>query len=168
MMFCPRCGTKNSTEQKFCRSCGMNLADVTFSYLQQFPDSAATSIQKQERRLERFGGIVFGGFGLVILTAIGAIIYWIVTKMILTGENIWSGILLVAFMVFAGLLLTYVVLRESINDKKQKLNIQLASTELKRPFAAAELGPGRSEPAISVVEDTTELLPIESKTRKLP
>lgn len=97
----------------------MNLTDIASSYLLQFPQGAAADIKRQERMLESFGRIAFGGFGLVILTAIGAIIYLIVTRMILSGTNFWSGILLVAFIIFAGLSLGYVFLQESIKEKSR-------------------------------------------------
>ncbi len=114
--------------------------------------------------LERFGQIAFGGFGVVVLTAIAGLIYWIVTKVILTGESFWGGILLIAFMVFAALTLAYVFLRESINEKKQKINPQLAGN----PDASVpRLGDATFQPAVSVIEDTTDLLPVENRTKKL-
>ena len=145
----------------------MNLTEIAASFLQQFPHGGNTNIRKQERMLERFGQIAFGGFGLVILTGVGGIIYWIVTKTILTGEGFWGGILLVAFMVFAVLTLAYVILRESINEKKQKFNPQLLAVEADLSSTAPQLREGHLQPAVSVVEDTTDLLPVENKTQKL-
>jgi len=79
----------------------MNLSEITGIYLQQFPGGAVAEIRKQERLLERFGQIAFGGFGLVILAAVIGIIYVIITKMILSGANLWSGILVVSVIVLA-------------------------------------------------------------------
>lgn len=142
----------------------MNLTDIAASFLQQFPHEGTANIQKREQMLERFGQIAFGGFGVVILTAVAGIIYWIVTKVILTGESFWGGILLIAFMVFAALTLAYVFLRESINEKKQKINPQLAGN----PDATVpRLGDVSFQPAPSIIEDTTDLLPVENRTKKL-
>jgi hypothetical protein len=145
----------------------MNLTDIAASFVQQFPQGAIANIHKQERMLERFGQIAFGGFGLVILAAVGGMIYMIFTKMILTGINFWSGVLLVAFIIFAALSLAYVLFRESINEKKQKLNPHLLAAERENHPAAPQLHEGHFQPAVSVVEDTTDLLPVENKTRKL-
>jgi len=142
----------------------MNLTDIAASFLQQFPHEGAANIQKQERMLERFGQIAFGGFGLVILAAVVGIIYWIVAKVILTGESFWAGILLIAFIVFAALTLAYVFLRESINEKKQKINPQLTGNP---DVSAGRLGDSNFQPAMSVIEDTTDLLPVENRTKKL-
>lgn len=144
----------------------MNLTDIAVSFRQQFPHEGSANIRKREQMLERFGQIAFGGFGVVILTGVAGIIYWIVTKVILTGESFWSGILLIAFIVFAVLALAYVILRESINEKKQKLNPHLAAEAETAPPAPL-LQEGNFQPAVSVVEDTTDLLPVESRTRKL-
>ena len=142
----------------------MNLTDIAASFLQQLPQGGAANIRKQERMLERFGQIAFGGFGVVALTAIAGLIYWIVTKVILTGESFWGGILLIAFIVFAALTLAYVFLRESINEKKQKINPQLAGN---LDASVPRLGDAAFQPAASVIEDTTDLLPIENRTKKL-
>jgi len=142
----------------------MNLTDIAASFLQQLPQGGAANIRKQERMLERFGQIAFGGFGVVALTAIAGLIYWIVTKVILTGESFWGGILLIAFIVFAALTLAYVFLRESINEKKQKINPQLAGSA---DASMRRLGDATFQPAASVIEDTTDLLPVENRTKKL-
>src|SRR5687768_18148948 len=99
-MFCPSCGAKNSTEQRFCRSCGMNLEPVAQSLLEQFPGGGDPDLIRRERRLERFGQFAFGGFGLVLVAAVIGLIYTIFTKMVLDGQQPWAGILLIAFILF--------------------------------------------------------------------
>ena len=140
----------------------MNLVEITASYLQQFPHGSVPDIRKQERALERFGQVAFGGFAIAILAGISAIIYLIVTRMILSGENFWFGVLLTFFIVFAALSLAYVFLQESLNEKKSKLGSPAAS-EARVP---EQLGQPVFQPAASVVEDTTELLHAENKSRK--
>lgn len=144
----------------------MSLTDIAASFLQQFPHGGAADIRKQEQMLERFGQIAFGGFGLVLLAGVGGLIYWIITKTILTGEGFWGGILLIAFIIFAVLTLAYVILRECINEKKQKVNTHLLAAELETPPTAPQLQEGNFQPAVSVVENTTDLLPVENRTRK--
>src|SRR5687768_6453454 len=118
-MFCPNCGANNSTEQKFCRACGLNLEQTALSLLEQIPSAESLKLLRRERNLEKFGNIVFTGFGLVLLTGIGAIIYLIITTIIMNG-NVLGGVLIIAFLVFAALALTYVALNEDLKERKQK------------------------------------------------
>jgi hypothetical protein len=147
----------------------MNLEQTAASLLEQFPADQRTDVQKQERLLERFGRIAFGGFGLIVVVAIIGLIYTIITKFVLTGTNIWAGILLAAFIAFAGLTLAYVVLNESLKAKRGKPDT--SSPELEPDASATDrlLGESHFEPAVSVTEDTTHRLTPEtiSKTRKL-
>lgn len=145
----------------------MNLEISAASLLDQFPNAQRASLQRQERNLERFGQIAFGGFGIVLLAAMIGIIYAIVTKMILTGANLWVGILLTAFVVFAGLALCYVVLNESLKEKRAKLHANASEEPLQAPDTDKLLEKGSFEPVPSVVDDTTDLLKAEVKTRRL-
>jgi len=165
-MFCPNCGANNSTEQKFCRSCGLNLEKTAETLLEQIPSAESAKLFKRERNLEKFGSIAFGGFGLVILTAISAIIYLIITKMILTGSSVFGGILLIAFLVFAALTLAYVGFNEDLKERKQKANPSLKSELTEKQETEKLLEEKYFEPVPSVTENTTDLLYAESKTRK--
>ena len=166
-MFCPNCGANNSTEQKFCRSCGLNLQRTAESLLEQMPSAESAKLLKRQRSLEKFGNIAFGGFGLVLLTGISGIIYVIFTRMILTGENIFAGILLIAFMIFAALTLAYVVFNEDLKERKQKMNPTLNNELSAKQDTAKLLEEKHFVPISSVTENSTELFPIENKTRKL-
>jgi len=166
-MFCPNCGANNSTEQKFCRSCGLNLEKSSESLLEQIPNAQNANLIKQSQLVEKFGNFALGGLGLVILTAISAIIYGIFSKMILTGANVLVGILLIAFLIFAALSLIFVMFNESIKEKKAKTNPALKSELNEKQETAKLLEQKHFEPAASVTENSTELLFVENKTRKI-
>ena len=168
-MFCPNCSAKNSTDLRFCRSCGMNLEQISAAISDQYPSGSMIELERREQRLERFGWIAFGGFGIVVGVAILGLIGIIISRMILTGSQFWVGILLVAFIIFAALTLTYVFFKEELKEKRKAL------TKERNAERPAELNvdtnrllnPPSAGRVASVIEDTTELLPIENKTRQL-
>lgn len=165
-MYCPNCGANNTTEQNFCRACGLNLEDTAKSLLAQIPSAETANLLKREQMLEKFGNFAFGGFGVVLLIAVGGIIYAIVQGMILSGKQPWVGVLLTAFIIFAVLTLAYVVFNEDLKEKKKKLSRQ-AQKELAEPKTTGKfLEEKPFEPVPSVVENSTELLAVEQKTRK--
>lgn len=166
-MFCPNCGAKNTTEQKFCRSCGLNLEQITFALLEQIASTESAELFKRQRSLEKFGNIAFGGFATVFLTAIGVILYFILTQMILSGTNVFFGVLLVSFIVFAVLSLIYVIFNEDLKEREQKIYPTLAKEITETPETGKLLEENPFEITTSVTEETTELLYAENKTRKL-
>lgn len=166
-MYCPNCAAKNDTEQKFCRSCGMNLEKTAALLAEQFSEGLASDIERAEQRLERFGQFAFGGFAVVLGIAILGILYFIVTKMILSGTQPWAGALLTAFIVFAALTLTYVVLNEDLKEKKKTPAKAQPEMQARETAELERLTDGASMPIPSVTENTTDLLQTENKTRKL-
>ncbi len=165
-MFCPNCGANNSTEQKFCRACGLNLESAAQSLLEQIPSAESANLLKQERRLEKFGAFAWYGFCSVLLIGICSMIYAIVTNMILTGEKVWFGVTLVAFIVFGAMSLAYVFLNEDLKERKLKSTPTLKNDLIEKRDTAKLLEDKPFEPVPSVIENTTELLHAEPKTRK--
>ncbi len=144
----------------------MNLEGSAASFLEQFPDGVRSELQKQERNLERFGSVAFTGFGIVLGIGVLGLLYWIFDKVVLSGSDPLQGILLMAFIIFASLMLGYVVRRESLNEKRQKLGMAPVPT-YPLPDASTDklLHESTVEPVPSIVEHTTELL-VESKGRR--
>jgi hypothetical protein len=147
----------------------MNLEQISSAMTDQYPSGSAAELDQREQRLERFGRIAFGGFGIVVGVAVLGLIGTIISRMILTGSQFWVGILLVAFIVFAALTLAYVIFNEDLKDKRKAL-AKVRNAE-RTPELDVDTNRLLNQPpagrVASVIEDTTDLLPVENKTRRL-
>lgn len=166
-MFCPNCGANNSTEQKFCRSCGLNLEKSAESLIEQMPNAQNANLLKQTQMLEKFGNFAFGGFGIVLLTAIAGIIYVIFNKMILPGTNVLAGILFISFIVFGVLAVIFIFFNEHLKEKKAKINPALPNELTAAKATGKLLEEKHFYPVPSVAENSTELLFAVNKSRKI-
>ncbi len=166
-MFCPNCGANNSTEQKFCRSCGLNLEKSAESLIEQIPNAQNANLLKQTQLIEKFGNVALGGFGIVLLAGLSTIIYFIFSRTILSGVNVLAGILLIAFLIFAILSLIFVFFNESLKEKKAKINPVLADELAGAKDTRKLLEERHFESVSSVTENSTEFLFAENKTRKI-
>lgn len=165
-MYCPNCGNQNTTEQKFCRKCGMNLEASAESLMRQ---TEGGEITPSDRRLEVFGSVVFSALGVIGALVLAGLVYTMVTRFVLTGEAIAFGIVLSLLIIFGGLALAFVVLNEG-RKEKQAAHKGFASQQdslSDAPNTAKLIESGHFEPVPSVVDDTTELLKVEARTRKL-
>ncbi|HJQ31872.1 MAG TPA: hypothetical protein VJ866_06835 [Pyrinomonadaceae bacterium] len=75
-MLCPNCGTRTTTEHKFCRNCGMNLEPVSralTAHLSHGGAAAAAAARESERRGTRrmtrglLAGVAVILFGLLLM-----------------------------------------------------------------------------------------------------
>jgi len=166
-MFCPNCGANNSTQQKFCRSCGFNLEKSAESLIEQMPSAQTTSLAHREKLIERFGNFALGGLGIVGIIGIFALLRFLVTNIMVPGTNVFAVVLLAAFFIFAILSLVFVVLNESIKEKKAKSNSALIE-EIPESIKTGKLLEEKPfEPAATITENSTELLFVENKTQKI-
>jgi len=163
-MFCPACGSNNSTDQRFCRKCGLNLEPSVKSLLEQFPASRREDLESRNRGLEKFGQIAFGGFVFVMAVALLGLIYAILDRMVFSGNNPLVGIILMTFVIFGVLSLAYVFFREDQKAKRQKSTDVATVIELPLPITTGRLlDESKFDPVPSVIENTTDLLPRESR-----
>ena len=69
-MFCPKCGSQNSEETKFCRGCGADISNV----LAVVEGKAPAGLQLSEKEIDlssrAWRGLI-GGMGFLILSGIG-------------------------------------------------------------------------------------------------
>lgn len=165
-MFCPSCGAKNGTEQKFCRSCGFNLEISARSLLEQLPSAKSVGLTKREQAIEKFGMVAFTGLGLVLLSGVLGLLYYIFMLNIWNGKNIPLGIILMLLVVFGVMALTYIYIVASDDGKKMVGNPGMARELDKGVDTGKLLEEGDFQPA-SITERTTDLLHVENRTRKL-
>lgn len=166
-MFCPGCGSKNSIDQRFCRNCGLNLEASAQSLVSQVPEGDRAALEISERRLEKFGEFAFGGLMVVVSSGVLVMLYAVLERMVLSGEQPWTGILLMAFLIFATLTLAYVAFRESLKEKRKSMGIRPVSIPgiESAPVTGRLLEERPFDSVPSAIEDTTSLLP-QDRTRR--
>jgi hypothetical protein len=157
-MYCPNCGKPNSTEQKFCRSCGLSLEKVVQTLVEQLPATNLDKhLQDQQRKVERWLHIIAGG---TISIIVGAVLWGLIYEIILVKGDVLVGSLfltcIIGFILSAGL----AIYRESLlkaNGKRQLPQAPLAQSQDTANLLAASSGQSIS----SITEHTTELLGVE-------
>ena len=163
-MYCPNCAKENSTDQKFCRACGLNLEKTADALLDQMPNLDGVSNSQISRFFETIGKLGFGGLIGAVLVGVVFLIGTVINKFILSGQidKIVTGVVLIVFIISALFGLAYVIFQESQKDKKQKINPVLQK-EIEAIDTAKLLEEKPFEPIPSVTEVTTNLLFVETK-----
>jgi len=163
-MYCPNCGNKSSTDQRFCRSCGLGLEKVAQTLVEQLPTKLDENLEAQKNRLEQWGVAALSVFGLGLLSAL---LYWIVYKLMITQGNVMTGLAFLGFLVLVGCGLLSVILfakANEVGEAKNKRRITQPEGPAKSETTRELLPEGRLEQTPSVTEHTTELLFVERKS----
>ncbi len=159
-MYCPNCGLATSTEQKFCRSCGLSLEKAALSLVEQLPAvELNTHVRERQRRVERLLYMLGGSAAVIFVVSL----FWTVINEIIIGKgHVLGGLIFLAlilgFIVFA-LLMLY---RDSLLKASSKRPTQ--PTLPQGENTARLLPESHIEPIPSVTERTTELLAAEKKS----
>jgi len=163
-MFCPNCGKQTSTDQKFCRACGLGLDKIAQSLGEQLPARVDQSLLARKERLEKLGLGALGVFGSGIL---GLILYFIGQKLLVQG-NLLAALAMVGLVIMLGCgLLSVILFARAKELGEQASKRQTQSNEIEAGGSTKELLPeARFEPVPTVTERTTELLFAEKRDTK--
>jgi hypothetical protein len=138
----------------------MNLQAAAASLTEQFPSGERDKLAGREQLIESFGRFAFGWFGIVLLLGVAGLIYMISRELIFNGREPWAGYLFILFLISAVLMLAYVFFREDLKDRRKKI-LPESPRELDKPAVTGKLlEEGEFEPIPSIVEETTDLLPV--------
>jgi uncharacterized membrane protein YvbJ len=166
-MFCPNCAAQNNASQHYCRTCGIKLDEIAESLASQRPSEEFARLMQRKRRFELAGILCLSTAGIIgLCLVIAAVFYyklqWVGPELLFRS----ASIALVLFTLLSGIFLSYPKIAKKFESLKSRVpnppkNEVEAVTTSKliedRPF----------EPIPSATEDSTELLPIRSKTTKL-
>jgi hypothetical protein len=162
-MYCPNCGTIISSDQSFCRSCGLGLEKIAQSLIEQRPTEFEESLQQRKERIERWGVAALSVFGAGVLSLP---LYKIVMMMLEGRMLVGLGYLALLLVLCCGLLA--VILFAKANEvEKAKTKARVASPETlpKTNTTAKLLAPDQLDSLPSVTERTTELLFAEKEVK---
>jgi hypothetical protein len=165
-MFCPNCATNNSTEQKFCRSCGIYLGVIAESLLLQLTTAQNARLSKKESSIENFKNFVLSRFGLGLLIGVIFIISSIFFKVILKDNNVSFGISLIVITVSTVWIILCASYFQFAKERKAQINPAMTSELTDKKDTGKLLEEKPFEPVQSVTENSTELLSVENKTQK--
>jgi cytochrome c biogenesis protein CcdA len=138
----------------------MNLASAAQSLVEQFPSGDQTDMTRREVRLEKLGNLAFVGFLFVMIFAVLGLLFAILGRLVVSGDNPLMGIAVMVFIIFGMMTLGYVFFRKSLKEKRKKNFTQESESQRVPPAVTARLIEEREfEPVPTITEETTNLLP---------
>jgi len=157
-MYCPKCGNKNAEDQNFCRTCGLGLEKIAQSLTEQLPSVAVKSLQERREKLERLGIASLSVFGLGVF---GFLLYNVFVKLMVSEGLLIAVLAVLGTIIFISAGLTSVILFAKAKELKEaegKRQISPATREV-----TGKLLEPHQQPAFSIADRTTDLLPVEAK-----
>lgn len=162
-MFCPNCGTKSSTEQKFCRSCGFGLEKIAEVFSEQLPAKTVTGVELQKRK-KLFEKIGFAALSTCGVGAISFLLYAVVYRMMIVDGKIGLGFMILGFLTLVVCALAGVFLLNYADElEKSTKSSQNPETNTLSGSNTTNLLEEKTFVPASVTEHTTDLLYIERR-----
>lgn len=186
IMFCPKCGTQNPETGKFCRSCGVDLANVSAALSGELPanltDAGVAHIHHKAKR-RGDPNEVYGDAIKAIISGIGFLIVAIalLATNVASGRRWWWAMLFPAFTFLAKGISEYLKYKKMEKSRigslpqspaalhQPPLNARLPSTRAEYLAPESHYKTGDLVPP-SVTDGTTKHLEInsEGETMTLP
>lgn len=158
-MYCPHCGKTTSTEQKFCRACGLKLDGVVQVLAAQLSSADIDKhLQNRQHLVERTLTVLVGGGGAVFVISI---IWAIIERIIIGKGHLVGGALFIALLLSMMVALLLVLYRESLLEAVGKRKVKPSVTPQLGSVEKKQLNESSFEPMGSVTERTTDLLRVE-------
>jgi predicted amidophosphoribosyltransferase len=161
-MFCPNCGANNSKKQNYCRFCGLNLQDTAKSLMNQIVFGEDSKSLKKLSSVKRV--VDFTSAALIGMLIIGIAAY-----LFLFDPKFGKDLIKISL----GILFLLKTIQEIIGYFQRRARSEnkrfepKAAEQFESKETAKLLEEKPFEPVPSVVENSTELFPVENKTRKL-
>lgn len=159
-MFCPNCGATNDSKQNYCRFCGLDMRASARSLTTQLAFGKDSDSLKKLRTIKRFVNIASA-----VLAGI-----WIVCEIVdaFTVLEFGKGVMGISL----GLFILFQIIQGTVGyflRKDRQISKESEQRQIE-DFEGKETGKlltdNQIEPVPSVIESSTELFPIENKTRK--
>ena len=162
-MYCPNCGKQTSTEQKFCRTCGLGLDKIAQSLGEQLPARVDETLLARKERMEKLGVAALSVFGLGLLS----VLLYIIGEQLLARGNVLQALVILGLTImFACGLVSVFLFAQAKELGEAATKRQLPATAEKSTPTRELLPEGRMEPVPTVTERTTELLFAEKRDQK--
>jgi uncharacterized membrane protein YvbJ len=163
-MFCPNCGASNNKKQNYCRFCGLNLRDTAKSLTSQIVFGEDSSLVKSLGSVKR--SLDFALAALAGVVIVSAVAYFFFKSGF--GKDMMKFGVIIFFLLETVLgAVGYYQRKERSKARATNKFEQSAGERIESKETARLLEEKPFEPLPSVVENTTELLPLENKTRRL-
>ena len=163
-MFCPNCAARQSGEQNFCRSCGLELVEVTRAMELHGPSRERAAIEQRRERVERLGYLSLSVAGVIALSLLIGIAGYF--KLVLLGPEVLLTSAIGALVGFVLLALGFLGYSKFFltparrDDHAEPADTPLPATPTNRLIADTPV-----DYIPSVTEHSTELLE-SSRTRR--